>query len=71
VGIFSPFISTQHTLKKANLLSDYIDRLFSRHRLGNWCCGLIAASCLVAAQRYRRVSTNKSIGSIACPSVFA
>jgi hypothetical protein len=32
---------------------------------------LIASSCLIAAARYRRVSANKSIGSIACPPVFA
>ena len=32
---------------------------------------LIASSCLIAAARYRRVSANKSIGSIACPPVLA
>jgi hypothetical protein len=36
-GILPPSISTQHTLKKADLLGDYIDRLLSRHRLGNRC----------------------------------
>ena len=32
-GIFPSSISTQHALKKADLLDEYIDRLFLRHRL--------------------------------------
>jgi hypothetical protein len=31
---------------------------------------LIAASCLIAAARYRRVSPNKSIDPIACPPLL-
>jgi hypothetical protein len=35
IAIFPTSISAQHTLKKADLLSNDIDRLFSRQRLGD------------------------------------
>jgi hypothetical protein len=40
VGIFPTSISTQHALKKADLLCDYSDRLHFRQRLGNWSPGI-------------------------------
>jgi len=39
-GIFPTSKSTQHALKKADLLGDYIDRLISRQRRGNWSSGI-------------------------------
>ena len=39
-GIALRSISTQHTLEKADVLGDYVDRLFCRHRLGDWCAGI-------------------------------
>jgi hypothetical protein len=35
VGILPASISTQYTLKKADLLGDHFDSLFFRQRLGN------------------------------------
>jgi hypothetical protein len=39
-GHFPSLHIEQHTLKKADLLGDYIDRPFSRYRLCNWCAGI-------------------------------
>ena len=39
IAIF-PFISTQHALKKADLLGDYIDRLLSGQRRGDGSSGI-------------------------------
>jgi hypothetical protein len=70
-GVLPISISTQHTLKKANLLGSEIDRLLSLWRLGDRTAGFKRCRRSDGVGERSSLSANKSIGPMRVLPCFA